>query len=58
MREIGVELKIKEKAIRENMKNPEIIEQIIRAVCSGERVEIVPVKSGIKILHIHKNEIK
>lgn len=36
----------------------EEISKIERTVSRGDRVEIIPVKEGVKILHVKREEIK
>jgi len=36
----------------------EQIQAILRALKKGDRIELIPVKDGIKIMHVRKNELK
>lgn len=38
--------------------SPAQIEQIQKTLEKGDRVELMPVKGGIKILSVHRDEIK
>lgn len=37
---------------------PEIIEAIQKILFKGDRVELIPVKDGFKIIHIKREEVK
>ena len=36
----------------------EQIQAILRTLKKGDRIELIPVKDGIKIMHVRKNELK
>jgi hypothetical protein len=38
--------------------SPAQIEQILKALAKGDRVELMPAKDGVKILSVHRDEIK
>lgn len=38
--------------------SPAQIEQIQKALEKGDRVELIPKKDGVKILSVHRDEIK
>lgn len=38
--------------------SPAQIEQILKVLEKGDRVEIIPKKDGVKILSVHRDEIK
>ncbi|MDE6796880.1 MAG: hypothetical protein K2J36_02550 [Ruminococcus sp.] len=35
-----------------------MIEKIKRILANGDRVELIPVKYGVKVIHIRRNEVK
>lgn len=35
-----------------------IIQEIKRILKSGDRVELIPVKYGVKVVHIRRDEVK
>ena len=37
---------------------PEVIEAIQKILSKGDRVELIPVKDGVKIIHIKREEVK
>lgn len=36
----------------------EQMKAILNALKKGDRIELIPVKDGIKIMHVRKNELK
>ena len=38
--------------------NPEIIKKIEMILAKGDRVELIPTKDGIKVVHIQRHTVK